>query len=513
MTALTTRQRDVLRLLVKASAPQATSALAAKLQLTPRQVNYSLKGVQPWLAQHSVVLSVTPGVGAELQCSEEELVQLGSLLDSDNTYQLVLSPGQRQQLFLFQLLTSQEPLILYQLKQRSQVSRTTILKDLDSAEPWLERFGLTLERRPNYGIEVCGPEKQVRQALVGLLWGDAHFGDPLWSMTHNDGLVFALRRDVGLLPILQQVASDIDKIDPRAAFTAVAQAEASIGGRFSDEGVLHLALLMAVQRFRVTLGKTLSSKSIDVGSVRTHPIWPSAYRIASAQLRALAKPERDAEVASIAANLLGSPRNDRWPGDVESEARFGKLIAQLMRTVSEAYKLPDLLADSTLQNGLIAHVIPACLRQQYGLWSPPQMSNRLQEAYAFELSLADKLSNQIAIATGARLPDNEVNNLALLIRAAYVRERPNRLQRVVVVCPSGMATAQLLTARLKARFPRMGTLHVLSMRELSEERLDSAELILTTIPLPPSVTGDVKVIQVHPLLLPEDIETITTWLA
>jgi mannitol operon transcriptional antiterminator len=113
--------------------------------------------------------------------------------------------------------------------------------------------------------------------------------------------------------------------------------------------------------------------------------------------------------------------------------------------------------------------------------------------------------------TQVTLAANEINNIALLLRAAFIRERPNRSQEVIVVCPSGMATAQLLTARLRARFPRLGNLRVVSVRELND-KIGNAELIITTVPLPTSVKSNIKIIQVHPLLLPEDIETITRWL-
>ncbi|MGB1249372.1 MAG: BglG family transcription antiterminator [Candidatus Promineifilaceae bacterium] len=515
MTALTTRQRDLLRLLLDANAPLVTASVAQQLQLTPRQVNYSLKGVKRWLTQHDAKLSVTPGIGVQLICNTFQSQALSHALQSDDSYQLVLSPSQRQQLFLFHLITTDEPLILYQLQQRTRVSRTTILKDLDSAEPWINKLHLRLERRPNYGIEIIGDEKAKRQALVALLWGDSTNGDALWNMTHTDGLTFDLNDDASLLPILLQIKEVVDEIEAHRAIEHVAQAEAALGGRFSDVAVLHLALVFAVQRQRVKRGYHLvgADNSAEINQLKAHPIWPTASRIYAKLLMKRHDKQHDAEVASIAAHLLGGARNDRWPGDLESETDFSDLISALMAQISEAYRLPDLLQDSTLRDGLISHVIPACLRQKYKLWSPPQYSNRLQDTYAFEHTLSNKLGELIAQQTGATLPDNETNNLALLIRAAYVRERPNRLQHVIVVCPSGMATAQLLTARLKARFPRLGKIEVLSMRELNVERVDSAELVLTTVPLPTKLVGDIKVIKVHPLLLPEDIETITQWLA
>ena len=75
-----------------------------------------------------------------------------------------------------------------------------------------------------------------------------------------------------------------------------------------------------------------------------------------------------------------------------------------------------------------------------------------------------------------------------------------------------MATAQLLVARLKVHFPRLGDFRVVSMRELSKRQMAGAQLVITTISLPDATDFGVDVIKVHPLLLPEDIEHITHWL-
>ena len=115
---------------------------------------------------------------------------------------------------------------------------------------------------------------------------------------------------------------------------------------------------------------------------------------------------------------------------------------------------------------------------------------------------------------GVTLPESGSNDIALMLRAAYIRERPNRLEEVIVVCPSGMATAQLLVARLKARFPRIGDFRVVSLRDIDRENPKSVQLAITTVPLPTASAERMdNVIQVHPLLLPEDVEKITNWLA
>jgi len=483
------------------------------MQLTPRQVNYGLKGLKKWLAQRDVALEVTPGVGAALACTPDQGLALTQELTREAHFQLVLSVEQRQQLLALMLLVAAEPFILYQLQQLAQVSRTTILKDLDALEEWMFSSGLHLERRQNYGVWVDGPELLLRQALTALLWGETTLGQPLTQMTHTRGLTFELQTDAGLLPIVEQANKIMSQWDTRRAFGQVAYAEDQLGGRFTDDAVLFLALALAIQTERVQAGRLIEAVEGSWAWLQASNVWPTAVQIARHLGRKVHGNWPDSEIATIAMHILAAPRNERWPGDLEIDQAFTELIDELVQHIVVAYDLPGLEQDKTLRDGLVIHIIPACLRHRFGLWLPPSSpAMTLTEKYGFERDLAHSLAEVIQERTAVSLPESEINNIALLLRAAYIRERPNRVQEVIVVCPSGMATAQLLVARLKTRFPRLGALRVVSLRELNQHV--TAELVITTVPLPDNtIKNQSNVIQVHPLLLPEDIERITQWLA
>lgn len=72
MTVLTTRQRDLLKLLLDADAPIGTADIAERLRLSPRQVQYDLRPLTQWLAQKQVLLRVTPGAGIDVHCSTDQ---------------------------------------------------------------------------------------------------------------------------------------------------------------------------------------------------------------------------------------------------------------------------------------------------------------------------------------------------------------------------------------------------------------------------------------------------------
>ncbi|RMF04910.1 MAG: PRD domain-containing protein [Chloroflexi bacterium] len=177
-----------------------------------------------------------------------------------------------------------------------------------------------------------------------------------------------------------------------------------------------------------------------------------------------------------------------------------------------AVNAPGLRQDMPLRDGLVAHIIPAFMRQLFGLWAPPSWSDgTLSREYPRMYAVASELANLVTERTGVVLPAGEVDTLTLLLKAAFIRESPTHPRRVYIICPSGMATAQLLVARLKARFPSLEILGVLSIRELSAERVADAQLLISTAPVQSPRRG-LQVIQVHPLLMAEDIEVVTNWL-
>jgi mannitol operon transcriptional antiterminator len=184
-----------------------------------------------------------------------------------------------------------------------------------------------------------------------------------------------------------------------------------------------------------------------------------------------------------------------------------------MEYISRAFEIAKMKHDRTLQNGLLNNIVPACFRQRFNLWFPQALDNSsLPEQFEREYSIAQEAARMVHEHSGMTLPQSEINNLVILLRAAFIRNRSYRFEKVIVVCPSGMATAQLLVARLNARFPYLNALEVVSLRDLTPALVFAADLVLTTVPLPKQFASNPKVIRVHPLLMPEDIEAITQFL-
>ena len=515
MITFTTRQREILRILLDVNRPIGSVELAKLLHLTPRQVNYSMKGIRVWLKQHGKELTVLPGVGFAVDLTADQLRSLSQIINILSDVQIVLSVSQRQQLLALFLIIQTEPCILSQLEQISHVSRMTILKDVDEVEKWLISRNITLIRKPHFGIQVSGAEHDCQQALAELLWGETSLSsDPVTKITHSDGLKFNLQGDAQLLPLVGNINRYLASLPMRRAISLVAKAEEQLGGRFTDDAVLHLALIFAILANRIEIGHHLKVEDKLLSSLQSTKMWQIATYVSAKLGRETSSIWKSGDVAGIAMQMMAAPRNDAFPGELERDSDFSALGERLMAHISQSFGISKIRHDRTLQNGLLNNIVPACFRQRFQVWFPVALNNAgLPEKYEKEHAVAGEVAELVHEYAGVTLPQSEINNLVVLLRAAFIRNRSYRFDRVIIICPSGMATAQLLMARLHARFPNLSNVEVISLRDLTPNLIASADLILTTIPLARQYANNPKIIQVHPLLMPEDIEAITQFLS
>ncbi|HAF62458.1 MAG TPA: hypothetical protein DCK95_09040 [Anaerolineaceae bacterium] len=513
MVPLTTRQRDILRVLLNSDKPIRTCDLAAEIQLTPRQVHYSMKGVKNWLSGKNVVLQTTPGMGVKLECLPQQHIELVKELEKNESVQLVLTPEQRQQLICFLLLIKTEPVLLTQISLNLKISRSTVVSDLDEVEKWLHEWEITLERKQNFGIHVACSEKLKQQALLALIWGNCPFQPSVFEVSYQKGLIFTLVEDVRNIPLIKEIHDFLCLFNMKKIFNKVILIEDFLGGRFTDEAVLYLALVFSILSARVKMDKHIQITDQVFAKFHVMQEWKAAERMVKDLCQGEIKDWQRGDIAYVVMHILSSPLLENWIGDIDKTGEYKTLFEDLLDAISSIYKVEGMNEDPTLRDGIINYLIPIFNQHHYQLWFPRtnvDMSSFVR--LGDEIALTDQMIAIIYKHTSILLDEEDKYMLVAFIRAAYIRLRSYQFNNVLLVCPSGMATAQLLTARLKTRFPHLGKLTVVSFRELDTKRVASADLIITLMPLPDDIGKGKPIIQVSPQLSPGDIDAITSFL-
>ncbi len=425
----------------------------------------------------------------------------------------MLTPEQRQQLICFLLLIETEPVILTRIGLHLKISRSTVISDLDQVEAWLADWDIRLERKQNYGISILCTEKQRQQVLLSLIWGKSPFSPSVFEVSYQKGLIFSLAEDIHSTPLVKDIDDFLHLFNMKKIFNKVIFIEDSLGGRFTDEAVLYLALVFSILLARMKMGEHIQVDLAELAKFKDTQEWRAAERMVTNLDSYEAPLWEQGDIAYVVMHIYSSPLLENWVSDLERVNGFKDLFEELLVAINSLYQIDGLTEDPTLREGIINYLVPVFNQHAFGLWFPKANVDlsSIDECEA-EYELVDRLAAIIHKRTTIALEDEDKDMLVAFLRAAYIRLRSYQFSNVLLVCPSGMATAQLLTARLKTRFPHLGKLTVVSFRELDAEKVATADLIITLMPLAEDFGKDKPIIQVSPQLLQCDIDAITAFL-
>lgn len=496
MTPLDSRVIRIVRWLLGQTEPRATAELARDLGLSQRIIRYRLGAVENYLVDFGATLERRRGSGilvvADTAVRNAIVDDINSRSDSPRVY----APEERSRLMIAGLLWAFPGLTsLDDLQGDLGVSKTSARRDLQLCEPWLERNGLPVLRRPGRGVGVVGSERRIRQVMVQLL---------LEALPR--GLIQAhVRSDAadsealaGRVPIGLRERLDALPVGPVAA---VMRASPLASRLATDQGEAVLVLYLAVSVARVQQGHFVEMETGLQRLVMEHPVAESVSALIPGLEAIAGEPLDPAEVATVTEYWLGL---DTVNETVPIRTLDDSLLDGLLATAGDQLHAA-LIDDVELRAGLAAHLERLVVRLRYGLPVHNPLLGDVRTRYPDVHRVARVLAVQIGERLGDSIAEDEVGFLTMYLSGAMERARLRPRRRVLVVCPSGMATVWVLVSRIQAEFPEFDLVEVLS--EGSYESLDHADfdLVISTVPVR-EVTAPVVV--VSPLLSASDVKAV-----
>lgn len=497
MTPLDSRVIRIVRWLLGQTSARRTADLAADLGLSQRIVRYRLGAVENYLADFDATLERRRGAGIVVIADDETRHAILDDLESRDDTPRVYAPEERSRLMIAGLLWASPGLTsLDDLHVDLGVSKTSARRDLQLCEPWLDRNGLPVVRRPGRGVGVVGPERRIRQVMVQLMLEAVPTGLIQAYVRGTDGgpEVLAARVPVGLRERLDDL--------PLTEVAAVLRDSPLAGRLTTDQGEVVFALYLAVSVARVNRGHRVETEAGLQRSVMAHPVAESVSAIIPGLDRLLDEPLDTAEVGAITEYWLGLDTASDAAPVVTLDAG---LVDGLLETA--AHRLHAALADDPeLRSGLAAHLERLVVRLRHGLPVHNPLLQEVRTRYPDVHEVAGELGTQIAAQLGASIAEDEVGFLTMYLSGAMERARLQPRRRVAVVCPSGMATAWVLVSRIQAEFPEFDLVEVLS--EGGYEALDQTEIDLVISTVPVREVG-APVVVVSPLLSAGDVKAVS----
>jgi len=491
---LDSRVIRIARWLVEQDSVRSTGDLASELGLSQRVIRYRLPAVENYLGEWDATLHRQRGSGLAVHMPDgvcEAIIEdLSSRFEAPRVY----SPEERSSMLTAELLwRAPEVTPLDKIHDELGVSKTSARRDLQMCEPWLERNGLPLVRRPGKGIAIVGSERRIRQVLVQLIVETipdniliAQIGDDERDREQKSARIpVGFRERLEALP-LRESATIIRESLLRQRLSA---------GRSELVFALYLALSIA----RIREGRMVDVSAGLQRSVTEHPVAQSVAGLVNAIEQELGGPFEEAEFGALTEYLLGLDTLQMTVA--ASGAIDAEMVPRLLAIAGERLH-PALADDAELERGLAAHLERLSVRLRHGLPVHNPLLGEVRERYPDVHLVAGELAEFLEPQLGQKVTDDEVGFLTMYLSGAMERARLRPRRRVLVVCPSGMATAWVLVSRIQSEFPEFDLVQVLSEREYEELDDRDYDLVIATLPIP---RHEAPVVVVNPLLSAGDV--------
>lgn len=488
---LNERHARILYRLAEAAKPIKVSELSKELGVSKRTIRYDLKKIDDFLKHTGFsALKRKPNTGVEFRGSQDDKKKLLAIISGIDNSCYVLTPKERQNIILTELLQARDYITVEHLSRLLSVSRNTVKNDLKKVKLWLEKHGLKLIALPRYGIKIEGDEKELRRAAVSLLTEAVDIKNAL------DMIRFPLRR--------KSIDKLFEDVDIKFIQNTVRIAEEQLERVFSDETFSGLVVHIALAIKRIQLGKDIVMPANKLAWLR----MTKEFAVASSIVKKLEEhfcvkiPED--EIGYIAVHLLGGKVATSAPILRENWVRTQILAAKIIEAVQRELGA-DFSADDELYRGLIEHLGPTLFRLKNKLPLKNPLLDEIKTNYPEIFRAVKNSINSLEEFQELGISEEEVGYITIHFGAALERIRmvDGRERRVLVVCGTGIGTAKLLYSRLKAEFNNISIVDTVASHQvdkiLSEKQVD---LIVSTVTLN---SCDVPVVVVNPFLPEEDI--------
>lgn len=384
-------------------------------------------------------------------------------------------PGARLNQIMFVLLAHNGCLTIDRLAEILGVSRSTMIRDLDSVEKLARDAKLALSKKTYYGLKLVGSEDQYRTVL-------SDYYKELSSQTNFN-------------PAMEDY---IKKFDTADADTILYEELKKSSVNINEISLRDIAVYLKVMLSRVSSGNYLRKENRVVNETEFRNYKQVAQGICDRLSAVLAMDIPEDEVNCLTAHIVGKSSYLRLDGDLKDG--LVRKIQDFLTKIDAIY-LTDFSLDDELLSALALHLYPLLNRLYNNLNLNNPLIDEVNIRYTDALDVAIKFGEMLYEEYGFSLSSDEISFIALHLAAHTERKKKKKLsqfKRIAVLCTSGGGSAYLLKLSLESLFYNadIQTFSIIQKDQLAEGNFD---LILTIVPLP-ELTLKCPVIRIKELL-------------
>lgn len=482
-----TRQRHELRLLAERGEFD-LEKVAADFGVSVRSIRYDIDDLNVLLldlSREDAIVVRQKAAQLQRDVPRRKIMELSFARGRDYNVS-PLSTQERVLLSVFTLCWLDDFITVQSLADDYQVSRVTVSRDLQKVREYCEAHGIAFEGNRGKGVRVVADEKTRRRVIAQVL--------------RDYGTTVGLRSGLEIADYLKWFSEQ----ELRSIEDIVREAEAQAGLYLDDVAfeamVVHIAL--SIKRSETQMGMPtapMAAGTLDVGSLQYQMADHIVRQVES--VFGVSLPEAEHYYIEVHIGARSSEAAASSTRDAVIEFMCMSTIAEVSRELGV-----DLTHDTHLYDRLLRHVLGSVYRKHAGLLLENPLRDELLEGYAEHAAIVRRALDDNGLSQLMEMTDDEVTYVLLHFEAALVGDGSERRRHanVVVVCSTGVGTAELLAAELRRSFDVNIIANVPSHRARGLVGDVGIDLVVSTVELDVSV----PCVVVRPIPREDDMDRI-----
>lgn len=396
--------------------------------------------------------------------------------------QFIAKKEYRISLILFLLLQNTGFISINQIAEILDVSRSTVINDMNDVKKELKHSELHLESRSHYGIRVSGNEKNIRQMLSRISRKVIENQN-----VHLEFFEFIEKLDFGL--VTDHFISLLNEYNIIMTNNAI------------ESILFHLKILI----YRILQKNYINEIKINKSLIDIK-IFAITKELLSFIENQYSIQITNDEIDLVASQIFGKASSEMVP--LDQKMKLAKSIREALIKVDKDFDT-NFSEDTVLKENLLLHLHPLIMRVTYGLTLSDSLVKSVSVQYMNAFLVAMRFIDYHEELNEYQLSRDEIGYLALHFATHIERENQAKMQsikKIVFIADSMKSSTLLIKTKIQSYFP-LANIMVIPHMSVAKHDMEEIELIISTEPVCLE-KGQNKVVVIHQNLDEKDFHKI-----
>lgn len=471
---MNSRQIKFLKLLQQQNDYKPASFYAKWLSVSTKTIYSDINAVYELLSKNNLILDSSPRNGIKIIGDSNIIDEILKEIYDEEKEDIFLPINRRYQIIKLVLLENKN-LTLDDLSETFLVSKTSIYQDLGNINKIFSLQNVKLKITTN-GILVEGLEIDIQTSIKNY--------------------IFENTTDGSLLDLKNKISKIFDKSDIELIFNLLLEDYSELTHDVSIYYMKSIIAVLLIQISRLRYNHHVEpEETFMFNNIRFMETYIVANSIVEYLQQNLNVRFNNFDVEYLCRQLFAHRITTSLKTNNNEYSSFVKEIIDAMSKIEKI----DLSHDEHLYKSLIYHVPAMILRLKKGIQITNPLLESIKKQYSELFSIVWYALSIIESRYNVLLNDDEVS--LILIHFQLALDRISKANNILIVCPYGLSSSQLILSKIKQLLPSKDNIELSNIEKLYTTDLSNVDFIITSVELEKI---DVPFVKVNPIVTNED---------